>query len=289
MANRYMAFDIETIVDWELLYNSEHKFGEKTDTCIARVKNELCNKQGLSEFSEPWIPERYHAPVCVAFIGLDENGSYKTHKVIGDTHSGWVTREFWGLLQDLPADTLVSFNGKHYDIPVMELNGFRHGALMDRWFMLHAKYASDNPRAKYNDNAHLDLYQLLKDGNNLGGTMDYWASLMGLPGKVCMSGASVADEMKKGTEGLKMVMDYCMADVLSTVGMLIHILHCSGDLPVLRHPIKPYGPLIDGILAKIEPTGVEQGCIKVWAADYRAKVANSKTAEALADDDYIPF
>jgi len=292
MARSYLIFDIETIVDWDLLYQCEGQIGESSAACKERFIQESREKQGLSDFEEPWIFDRYHIPVSVAFIALDQLGRYKQHRVISGMNPGRVTAEFWDAVLNAPegigVETYVTFNGKRYDFPVMEANAYRHGVDMTGWVKMHTQYANQDPRASFNTDVHLDLFRILSPhGSPLYGSLDRWSALIGLPGKVCMDGSQVAETLKEDG-GLAKVNDYCLADVLATAGVLLHVMRVTGELPAAM-PISVYTQEMDTIVAGVKADAVPGGCVDTWTKAYEAgKKLAAQRAELQANGDDIP-
>ena len=110
--------------------------------------------------------------------------------------------------------TLVSFNGRNFDIPLMELAAFRYGIAIPGRF---GSGGRDVPR-NWRDNvqAHLDLCELL---TNFGctrfhGGLNLAANLLGKPGKMDVHGDMVQDMYDAGR--LCEINDYCRCDVLDT-------------------------------------------------------------------------
>lgn len=278
---KYLVFDIETVVDWDLVYETNREHGETREACISRFNAELIAKQGRDP---AFVPARYHVPVSVAFIATDDLCRYVTHKVVGSLDAGFVTREFWALLgmatqPPMSITTLCSFNGIVFDMPVLEINAHRNHVKMPEWLVMHAKYASENPRSRYNENAHLDLFSFLSGPSGIGGNLDYWATLIGLPGKVCMSGGGVEDALKE-ENGLAKVNDYCMSDVLNTYGLLIHTRRtaCEIDRDI---EVAPHTYQMDAAIEAItsDPQWVDGGCVHRWAQAYRAGKSGAVDAE----------
>ena len=277
---QYLVFDIETLVDWDRAYGVEHHKGEDKQTFIHRYLDDLRKKQ---EKDDPFVPARYHLPVSAAFIATKADGSYAAHKVIGSLDSGWLTREFWSLIALAPSQlgitTLCTFNGITFDMPVMEVNAHRYAVKMKEWMILHSKYASENPRSRYNESAHLDLFSFLSGPGGAGGGLDYWCQLVGLPGKQDFDGSNVADVLSEhGEQGLALVNDYCLADVLSTYGLLLHLLATAGEID--GEP-GPYTWQMDQALETILQSGDvhPDGSVKRWVNAYRASKSGSGVSE----------
>ena len=60
----------------------------------------------------------------------------------------------------------VTFNGRTFDLPLMELSAFRYGLSVPGWFNVESKSWEQN-RSRYNLDAHFDLHDVL---TNFGAT-----------------------------------------------------------------------------------------------------------------------
>ena len=60
-----------------------------------------------------------------------------------------ITENFWRGWEKYRRPTLVSFNGRGFDIPLLELAAFRYGVSVPGWFQAGGK-SFDQPRSRYN-------------------------------------------------------------------------------------------------------------------------------------------
>ena len=111
--------------------------------------------------------------------------------------------------------TLVSFNGRTFDLPLLELAAFRYGLSVPGWFNLTAK-SFEQARNRYNLEAHIDLQELLTNfgSTRFTGGLNLAANLLGKPGKMDVEGHMVQDLFDAGK--LSEIHDYCRCDVLDT-------------------------------------------------------------------------
>ena len=215
MANsiRYLVFDIETVADAPLV--AKLRYGSEAiepAEAVRRWRAELMEK-----YDNDFIPYTFQLPVSVVVakvaadfrlsdvVVLDEP-QYRPHVM---------TENFWRGWEKYHRPTLVSFNGRGFDLPLLELAAFRYGVAIPGWFQPQAK-SSDHPRSRYNMTAHLDLCELL---TNFGctrfqGGLSLAANLLGKPGKMDVQGNMVQDLHDAGR--LAEIHDYCRCDVLDT-------------------------------------------------------------------------
>jgi predicted PolB exonuclease-like 3'-5' exonuclease len=119
--------------------------------------------------------------------------------------------------------TIVTFNGRGFDLPVMAIRAFRHN-IQWAWY-----YANRGPRYRYGD-AHLDLFDQLGDhgaARNVGG-LDPVAKSIGLPGKHLTTGTGVDGFFKAGD--MESISTYCLSDVAQTAVMLLRFQHLRGRI-----------------------------------------------------------
>ena len=210
---RYLVFDVESIADAALVgklrYPGE---GLTPDDALKRYRDELMEKHD-SDF----IPYTYQAPIAVVvakvapdfrlidLVSLDEP-QFRPHVM---------TEKFWRGWEAYKHPTLVSFNGRTFDVPLLELSAFRFGITLQKWFNLTGK-SFEQPRNRYNVEAHLDLNDVLTNfgASRFSGGLNLAANLLGKPGKIDVKGHMVQDLYQAGK--LAEISDYCRCDVLDT-------------------------------------------------------------------------
>ena len=117
--------------------------------------------------------------------------------------------------------TLVTWNGRTFDLPVLSMRAFKLGVSFG-WY-----YKDRGMRYRYSEDGHLDLMDFLGDyGASRYAKLGDVARLIGLPGKVGeVSGAGVHDiyksTMKETNYGVieekqKSVARYCLQDTIQT-------------------------------------------------------------------------
>lgn len=177
MAN-YALLDIETRIDWPLL--------ERIEDCD-RAEYLAIQRQRLTTPSEEvWIAHTFHLPIAIA-VGVIEPTSGELSRVgcIKGTDSEALCREFWNWLEIFQAPprrgTLVTWNGRGFDMPVLELAALRYGIHAAQHF--NEKWGN---RYRFQDDWHLDLLDYLNDygaARGLRGGLSLASALVGLPVK----------------------------------------------------------------------------------------------------------
>jgi predicted PolB exonuclease-like 3'-5' exonuclease len=217
----FLIFDIETRVDKALLRAVQFP-GEAIGDELAyqREKEEMRRQSPGREF----FPVSFHVPVSIALGAVDERYRLAEVEVWGADQmgDGGLVDAFWKRLESFEG-TLVSFNGRGFDLPVLELQALRHGCAAPRYFN-----ERNGLRARYG--RHFDLYDFLTNGGaaRLRGGLDLAARLVGLPGKGDVSGADVQSLWEAGRYDV--VHRYCRHDVIQTYFLLLHVEHLRGRL-----------------------------------------------------------
>ena len=224
---KYLVFDIESVADGDLVsklrYGSEGLDGA---AAITRYRAELIEK-----YSSDFIPYTYQIPISVAIAKVDQSFRLLDLVVLDEPQfrPHVITEHFWRGWDAYQRPTLVSFNGRSFDMPLMELAAFRYGIRIPRWFNLRAR-SFEQARNRYNTESHLDLHDVLTNfgATRFTGGLNLAANLLGKPGKMEVQGHMVQDLY---TEGKSLeINDYCRCDVLDTYFVFLRTCVLLGDL-----------------------------------------------------------
>jgi 3'-5' exonuclease len=178
MAN-YALFDTETRIDWELAEKIEDA---DRDEFIGRLREQ----QGVGPLDDVWVPYTYHLPVVIA-VGLIESSSGELTRLgcIKGEDSETICREWWKWIDTFQGDhqkgTLVGFNSRSFDLPVLELAALRFGIPCGQHW--NQKYGN---RYRYQDDWHVDVLDLLTGHGatrGLRGGLSLASALVGMPVK----------------------------------------------------------------------------------------------------------
>ena len=137
--------------------------------------------------------------------------------------------------------TLVTYNGRSFDLPVIALRSLAHAVPMP-WY-----YRETTTRYRYSEHGHLDLCDWLADhGAVRAGSLDALARLVGLPGKVGVDGSQVEGLHAAGR--IDEIERYCLADVAQTALLFLRFRLLQGVLrPELYQEVT--GALLDALAA----------------------------------------
>ena len=228
---RFLILDIETVSDGELVSKIRYP-GDKPSPreAIARYRAEL-----MAENGRDFVPYTYQVPVSVAVGTVDAEFTLSDLVVLDAPafRPHVIADQFWRGWEKHQPCTLVTFNGRGFDLPVMELAAFRYGLALPRWFDT-SKGAYQQLRNRFNAAAHLDLQELMTNfgASRLSGGLNLAANLLGKPGKMDVQGHMVQNLFDQGK--LKEINDYCCCDVLDTYFVFLRSRVLVGDLTLER-------------------------------------------------------
>ncbi|MDX6480979.1 MAG: 3-5 exonuclease, partial [Gaiellaceae bacterium] len=146
----YVVFDIETRIDKALLnqclYRGE---GLTDDEALVRHQDELRAKSGRD-----MVSATFHVPISIAAASVGADHRLRELKSFeGDERA--IVEAFWRITETWKG-CLVTFGGRGFDLPVLELAALRHMITAKAHFG--AKYGN---RYRFQTDAHLDLYDFL--------------------------------------------------------------------------------------------------------------------------------
>jgi 3'-5' exonuclease len=226
-AVRYLVFDVESVADGALVSRLRYP-GQSLDPveAVRRYRDELMEK-----YESDFIPYTFQVPISVAIakVGADfglidlvvlDEPEFRPHVI---------TEHFWRGWEKYRRPTLVSFNGRSFDVPLLELAAFRYGLNLSGWFSLSAK-GYDQPRSRYNTQSHIDLCEMLTNfgSTRFTGGLNLAANLLGKPGKMDVQGDMVQDMYDAGR--LAEINGYCRCDVLDTYFVFLRSRVLAGQL-----------------------------------------------------------
>ena len=215
----FLVFDIETRVDKALLRAIEYRGqGLGENDAYERMRDDLRRDGGRGFF-----PHTFHVPISIALARAGADHVLQHVEVLGADTLGedGVVQAFWARLEAFEG-TLVSFNGRGFDLPVLELQALRHRCSAPRYF------DRNGLRVRYG--RHCDLYDwfINSGASRLRGGLDLVAKLVGLPGKGEVSGADVQMLWEHGEWDV--IHRYCRDDALQTYFVFLRVEHLRGRL-----------------------------------------------------------
>lgn len=224
---KYLVFDIESVADGDLLAKLRYPGEQLTAAeAVSRYREELLEKHG-----NDFVPYTFQLPVSVAIGKVDEEFRLMDLVVLDEPQfrPHVIARDFWRGWTYYGQPTLVSFNGRGFDMPLMELAAFRFGISAPEWFDRWGR-SYEQPRNRYNPVSHFDLYDLFTNFGavRFNGGLNLAANLLGKPGKMDVQGHMVQDLYNAGQ--LREINDYCRCDVLDTYFVFLRSAVMLGQL-----------------------------------------------------------
>lgn len=219
------AFDIETVPDTELgrkLYDLEGL----DDDDVAKAMFALRKQQTGDEF----LALHFHRIVAIS-VAMRTSDNFRVWSLGElDADEPELIRRFYDGLERYTPD-LVSWNGSGFDLPVLQYRALRHGIAAPRYW----EVGDDDQSFRWNNYLnrfhwrHLDLMDVLSGFQGRArAPLDHIAVMLGLPGKLGMSGADVWDAFRSGQ--LQAIRDYCETDVLNTYLIYLRFEQMRGRL-----------------------------------------------------------
>ena len=151
-----------------------------------------------------------------------------------ETEKQIVERFFEGLERYSPE--LVSWNGAGFDLPVLHYRALKYGVTAEHYWEIgdrDREFRFNNYLNRFHWR-HLDLMDVLS-GYSFGGrgSLEQVSMLLGLPGKLGMSGDQVWDTYQSGK--VAAIRDYCEIDVLNTYLIYLRFQLMRGLLDQSRY------------------------------------------------------
>ena len=219
----FLVFDTESVPDGRLL--ARVKYPAETlapEEAIERARQEA---RDASKDGSDFLPVTFQVPVavCVLRVGPDflpqalaclDAPAFRTPEIV---------RQFWRGVSLYARAKLVTFNGRGFDLPLMELAAFDHGCSAREYF------ASSRNRFQGN---HLDLFDWLSNYGacRMVGGLDLMAKRGGRPagvGKMEVAGDQVYEMYRAGRR--QDINDYCMFDTLDTYFVFLRTRVLMGE------------------------------------------------------------
>jgi 3'-5' exonuclease len=200
-----VTFDLETVADEALVSAVD---GEPTRSYGEALRRVLAERRARTGGRSDFLPLPYHRPVAACLLeAVEEGGVVRLADIAGWTDRQCEEAAFLARTWDrLAGAALVTFHGKGFDIPVLELRSLKHSVPIPGWFA--ARRAGVIVE-------HHDVKEILSaQGAATSAPLDLYAKLVGLPGKEDVAGADVQALYAQGE--LARILAYCMTDVVQT-------------------------------------------------------------------------
>ena len=226
---RYLVFDVESVADGDLIAKIRYPGdGLDAEQAIERYRAEL-----LEKYDSEFIPYTFQIPISIAIMKVDAELQLIDIVTLDDPQyrPEVITKQFWQGWDHYQRPTLVSFNGRSFDVPLLELAAFRYGVSVPNWFNIFDK-SWEQRRGRYNQRSHIDLQDMLTNfgASRFNGGLNLVANLLGKPGKMGIAGHMVQDLYIEGQ--VKQINDYCRCDVLDTYFVFLRFSVLRGEISI---------------------------------------------------------
>jgi len=220
-----LVFDIETIPDLDFgrRYYGLEGLGDE-------AVGQVMFGRRLQDTGSEFLPLHQHRVVAISCLLRSRDKLRVWSLGDDDADEAEIVRRFFDGLEQFGPD-LVSWNGSGFDLPVLHYRALRHGVTAARYWE-----TGDNDQSfRWNNYLnrfhwrHLDLMDVLS-GYQLraAARLDEVAALLGLPGKLGMSGDKVWPKFLEGK--IREISDYCETDVINTYLVYLHFERMRGRL-----------------------------------------------------------
>jgi predicted PolB exonuclease-like 3'-5' exonuclease len=226
-ADMFIVLDTESIPDGRLL--NQVKYPREDLSPPEAIRRAQAEAKERSSTGSDFIPVSFQVPVavCVLRVGRDYEPQALTCLDAPQFRTPKIVEMFWSGLaaykEKQSQMTLVTFNGRGFDLPLLELAAFRYGLCAGEYYR--------NSRDRYRG-LHLDLLEWLTNfgacrGQGTGG-LNLYSKLLGKPGKMDVSGDQVYEMHLAGKA--QEINDYCMFDTLDTYFVFLRTRVLNGDI-----------------------------------------------------------
>lgn len=255
-AFKYLVYDMETVVNKPLLnkvlYPGEGLSDEEGyQKHLAELEKETPGRN--------FVNPAFQKPVSLAALAVSDDFRLNRIGLLGGEKrtAGSIVREFWGIFNK-NQPILIDFNGKGFDIRVLELWAFQLG------FTIHERHFKKfGVRHRFSDEWHLDLQEFI---TNFGavryrGGLNLLCKLLGKPGKMETRGDQV-QSLYDRQEFFK-IDDYCLCDTMDTYFVFLRTRVLIGELKLEEEQ-----KLVEEARLKIEQKSQDEGFLKGYLQNF---------------------
>ena len=221
----HLIFDVESVADGDLI--ARVRYAE--DQLTAAEAIERYQAERLEHTGSTFIPHTFQYPVAVVIAKVTSD--FRLLDIVSldepQHRPDIITEHFWRGWEMYGTPQWVTFNGRSFDIPLMELTAFRAGIPVPLWF---DEGGYKSRRNRFNGASHLDLQELLTNfgAAKFNGGLNAAAQMLNKPGKMGLSGDKVQEVYDEG--GIQSISDYCRCDVLDTYFVFLRCMVMTGRL-----------------------------------------------------------
>jgi predicted PolB exonuclease-like 3'-5' exonuclease len=218
LVRRFVTLDLETVADEALVSAVD---GEPTRPYSEQLRRVLAERRARTGGRSDFLPLPYHRPVAACMLeAVEDGGVVQVVDVATWTDRRGDEPDFLARAWDrLAGASVVTFHGKGFDLPVLELRSLKHAVAIPGAL----------PGGRGGVAEHLDVKELLSgQGAAVAAPLDLYAKLVGLPGKEDVAGEDVQSLYSAGA--LDRIAAYCMTDVVQTWLLYLRWRRVDGSL-----------------------------------------------------------
>ena len=282
---RYLIFDVETVGDGDLIRRVRYP---DNDEMSDREAIEQYHADLIEQTGRDVLPATSVLPVSVA-VGKVTADFRLTNLTVLDApkfRPEQIVRGFWKGWMHYDRPTLVTFNGRGYDLPVLEFGAFRYGISVPAWFNVESR-TYEQSRNRYNIDRHIDLQDFFSNFSavRVNGGLNLIANLIDKPGKSGIDGSQVQGLWWDGQADK--INDYCRCDVLDT-----YFVFLRSRVLIGRLSLEDEQSLIDNTRQMLEAEAKDHPAYEHYLSYWDKRLeqqqnraeANEQTTESLVDE-----
>jgi 3'-5' exonuclease len=216
----FLIVDTESVPDGRLLALS--KYADESLSPEDAIDKAQAEAREKSRDGSDFLPVSFQYPIAVCVVRVANDFGLQAIKCLDapQYRPREIVKDFWRGVGFYAKAKLVTFNGRGFDLPLLEMAAFRYGCCARDYFQ--------NSRNRFN--GHIDLLDWLSNygGARLSGGLNVLSKLLGKPGKMEMSGDQVYGAFRAGK--LREINEYCMFDTLDTYFVFLRTRVLTGDI-----------------------------------------------------------
>lgn len=222
----FLVIDTESIPDGRLLAYVKYPGEELSEEeAIERAQEEA---RASSHSGSDFLPVTFQIPVatCVVKVGSDFGLQGITCLDAPEFRTRKIVEGFWAGVNHYKSQyreriRLITFNGRGFDLPLLEMAAFRYG--------IGSRDHFSSSRKRF-DGWHLDLMDWMSNYSayRMVGGLNLLSKLLGKPGKMEVKGDMVYKLHQEGK--LREINDYCMYDTLDTYFVFVRTRVLTGEI-----------------------------------------------------------
>src|SRR5438105_3406437 len=223
----FLVVDTESVPDGRLL--SAVKFAGDNLSPEEAVERARGEARETNWNGSDFLPVTFQVPVAVCVLRVGADFALQSLTCLDAPHfrPREIVKKFWLGISCYKAK-LVTFNGRSFDMPLLELAAFRYGYSARDYYQ--------NSRNRFNGPIDLLDWMTNFGACRLAGGLDLLAKLLGRPGKMEVAGDQVLNMHREGR--LQEINDYCLCDTLDTYFVFLRTRVLTGDLtPEQEHDL----------------------------------------------------